>query len=116
MTNPSESLLDQDAIAGRIHVMVDEDAEPTDWDRAVARFLLAGLAGGSSVQTPTSVERVSVGVSEQEQAGHSGPIFVAGELHQPRDVVLMEEPAALFNAGSICCPRSGLATEPGFHG
>jgi hypothetical protein len=116
MTKAREPLLDPDAIPGRFRVMVDKDADPADWDRAVARFLLAGLADRFSVPTPTSIERVSVGVSAQEQAGHLGPIFVAGELHQPRDVVLMEEPAALFNAGNICCPRSGLATEPGFHG
>lgn len=116
MTNPSEPALDQGAITGRFRVMVDEDAEPTDWDRAVARFLRAALADRFSVPTPTSVKRVSAGVSAQEQAERSGPIFVAGELHQPRDVVLIEEPAALFNTGSICCPWSGFATEPGSHG
>jgi hypothetical protein len=100
MIKASEPLLDPDAIPSRFHVMVGKDADLADWDRAVARFLLAGPAGGSSASA--TAERASIGISAREQAEHSEPIFVASALHRPRDAVLMEESAALFNAGSIC--------------
>ena len=114
MTKASETLLDPDVIPGRFHVMVDKDADPADWDRAVARFLLAGPAGGSSASA--TAEQASVGISAREQAEHSEPIFVASALHRPRDVVLMEESAVVFNAGSTYWPRPCFATEERTHG
>lgn len=116
MTKTSEPLLDPDAITGRFHVMVDKDADPADWDRAVARFLLAGPTDESSVSAFAPAEQTSVSISAQEEAEHSEPIFVAGELRHPKDVVLMEESAVLFSGGSAYRLRSGFASEMSFHG
>jgi hypothetical protein len=115
MTKASEPLRRRpNTITGRFHVMVDKDADPADWDRAVARFLLAGPAGGSSASA--TAERASMGISAREQAEHLDPVFVAGVLRRPRDVVLMEESAALSIAGSACWPRPCFATEKRIHG
>lgn len=41
MSKATRSTWHAKATAGRLRVVVDRDVEPVDWDRAVARFLLA---------------------------------------------------------------------------
>jgi len=50
----------REEMTGSVQMAIDEDGEPVDWDSAVARFLIAVTARGSSASVVTPAGQPSV--------------------------------------------------------
>ena len=72
MDKAIERLLRPDAMVGRFQVAIDEEAEPADWDCALARFLLTATARNPSASAVAPTERASAAIFLLEPHGYSG--------------------------------------------
>lgn len=73
MSKATRPILCAEATAGRFEVVVDPDVDPVDWDRAVARFLLAVKGRTSPVPAASCVEQPSAADCLWEPRQYSVP-------------------------------------------
>ena len=62
----------REEMIGRFQMAIDEDEEPVDWDSAVARFLLAVTARGSSTSAVAPAVQPSAAIPPLEPNEYFG--------------------------------------------
>ena len=67
----------REEMTGRFQMAIDEDGEPVDWDSAVARFLLAVTARGSSTSAVAPAVQPPAAIPLLEPNEYSGLNFAS---------------------------------------
>ena len=67
----------REEMIGRFQMAIDEDGEPVDWDSAVARFLLAVTARGSSTSAVAPAGQPSAAIPPREPNVYTGLNFAS---------------------------------------
>ena len=77
MNKASERPHQREELIGHFQMAIDKDGEPVDWDSAVARFLLAVTARGSSTSVVASAVQPSAASPLLEPNEYSGLNFIS---------------------------------------